>query len=67
MGEIIEFTRKKKEAFSVDAGSFVSVIAVDDIKDLASGKISIAEFVDPEKLTQTLALIILDYINVSDR
>lgn len=64
MGEIVEFPAKKKQpAFSVDAGDYVSVIAVDDIKALASGSVSIAEYGEPEKLAQTLALIIMDYMN----
>ena len=68
MGELVEFPSKKKQpAFSVDAGDYVSVLPVKDIEDLASGYCSIAEYSDPEELAQTLALIIMDYMNVSDR
>lgn len=64
MGELVEFPRKKKQpALSVNAGDYVSVLPVKDIKDLASGACSIAEYGDPEKLAQTLALIIMDYMN----
>lgn len=66
MGELVEFPRKKKAAFSVNAGEFVSVLLVEDIEDLASGASSIVEYSDPEKLAQTLALIIMDYMNVAD-
>jgi len=67
MGELLEFPRKKKQpAFSVNAGKFVSVLPVSDIEDLASGAASIAEYGEPEKLGQVLALIILDYINGSN-
>ena len=67
MGELLEFPRKKKSpAFSVNAGKFVSVLPVQDIEDLASGAVSIAEYGEPEKLGQVLALIILDYINESN-
>jgi len=67
MGELLEFPRKKKQpAFSVRAGSFVSVLPVADIEDLASGAVSIAEYGEPEKLGQVMALIILDYINESN-
>lgn len=68
MGELVDFPCKKKEpAFSVNAGEFVSVLPVKDIEDLASGAASIAEYGEPEKLAQTLALIIMDFVNVSDR
>ena len=67
MGEIVEFPAKKTPSFSVKAKDYVSVIAADDIRDLASGSVSIAEYGEPEKLAQTLALIIMDYMNVSDR
>lgn len=64
MGELVEFPRKKKDpAFSVDAGDYVSVLPVKDIEDLASGASSIAEYGDPEKLAQAMALIIMDFIN----
>lgn len=64
MGELVEFPRKKKDpAFSVNAGDYVSVLPVHDIEDLASGAVSIAEYGEPEKLGQVLALIILGYMN----
>lgn len=63
MGKVVEFPAKKTPSFSVKAGDYVSVIAVDDIKALASGLVSIAEYGEPEKLAQTLALIIMDYMN----
>lgn len=67
MGELVDFPVKKKEpAFSVDVGDYVSVLPVQDIRDLASGAVSIAEYGEPEKLAQTLALIILDYMNESN-
>lgn len=67
MGEIVEFPRKKESAFSVNAGDFVCVMMVSDVEQIALGKSSIAEYKDPEKLAQTLALIIMDYMNVADR
>jgi hypothetical protein len=67
VSNVLDFTRKKKgPAFCVNAGDFVSVVSVSDIKALASGKSSIAEYGDPEKLARALAVIILDYINVAD-
>lgn len=63
VGELVDFPVKKTPSFSVKAKDYVSVIAVDDIKALASGAVSIAEYGEPEKLAQTLALIIMDYMN----
>ena len=62
MGKIIPFQRKKR-CFSVKADGFVSVIAIDDIEDIALGKSSIAEFEKPEEFARTLAIIILDSLD----
>jgi adenosylcobinamide amidohydrolase len=46
---------------ATDAG--VNVISIADIRALAHGTISIAEFTDPELFARALALIALDYLN----
>lgn len=59
MGDVIDF-KKKQEAFTVRFDDCVSVIGVDDIRDLASKKIKAEEYGDVNSLCRTLAQIILD-------
>ena len=47
----------------VDRKSSVTVISVKDIRDIASGQSSIAEFEDPEDVARTLACIAMDTID----
>lgn len=60
MGEVIEFPKKH---VTVRCESSVNVISLDDIRSLAYGFSSIAEFQEPEKLAQALAVIALEYLN----
>ena len=47
----------------VDRRGSVTVISVKDIRDIASGQASIAEFDDPEDVARTLACIAMDTID----
>lgn len=48
---------------AVDRMDSSRVMAVSEIRGIASGKISIAEYEDPEDVARTLACIALDIVN----
>lgn len=60
MGEIVEFPQQH---IVVPTGTHVSVFAVEDVRAIASGARSIAEYQNPEILAQALAVLVLEYLN----
>jgi hypothetical protein len=65
MADIIPFARKKPH-FTVNCGEFVSVISVDDVRSIADGSLSIAEFESPDFVARTMAMICLEYLNIKN-
>lgn len=60
MGEIVDLPRKQ---IVVAAACGAVVIGIDDVRSIAQGRASIAEFKEPEVVAQALALIVLEYLD----
>lgn len=62
MAKVEEFLQAHVTVDRIDS---VSVISVKEVRELASGKVSIAEYKDPECVARTLACIAMDYLNAN--
>lgn len=62
MGEVIHLPRPKVPHVMVSYGGSYTLIPLSDIKGLASGDLSIAEFEDPEAIASLLAIICMSYL-----
>lgn len=60
MGEIVDLPRKH---IVVSSQECVHVICITDIREIASGRTSVAEYKEPEIFAQALALIVLEYLD----